>query len=131
MMDDMSIPNLSGCTGDSHNGYVGELKADFTARRSDACGVEFVTGSVTSDGVYEIVGGRDLGGLMQKALKPANPHLKWLDAVWHTYTRMTITPSRAYATYIGVSTIESPDYESFVVKEFEVPEGQSRLIFEP
>jgi len=125
---DEQISNVVVLTGDIHNCYAGVLRPDFTDASTPAVAVEIVGGSVTSDGIAEYVGGADLTRLISRALEPANPHLQYLDAKHHVYTRVEVTPEATVATYVAVNTIRLTAYEPFTLKTFTIPDGSPELI---
>lgn len=131
-VEDRSISNVVVLTGDIHNCYAGQLKSDFTRQHGRrVAGVELVTGSVTSSGAAETLGGYDASELMYKAFQPANPHIDYVDGYYHVYTRVTVRPDRIESTYVAVSTITSADYEVFELDTLSVEAGSSKVIVEP
>jgi len=72
-------------TGDVHNNWACDLKADFYDQSSATLGVEFVGTSVTSGG-----DGADTS-LSQKAVVLENPHIKFFNGQ-RGYVRCTLTP---------------------------------------
>lgn len=127
-IDSQAISDVVFITGDIHNCYVGELKPDFDSKDSPSVAVEFVGGSITSSGIAEYLGGKDFSKVLYPMLAAHNPHLKYLDAKYHVYTRMTITPEKLRTTYIAVNTITETTYETFTLKSFDVMSGSSKVI---
>ena len=125
------VSNVVVLTGDIHNCFAGQLLVDFNQqRRGEAVGVEVVTGSVTSSGIAETVGGYDLTNAVYAAFQPANPHIDFVDAYYHVYTKMTVRPSQVTVNYVGVSTVTSATYEVVDVGTLVIPEGEARVLVE-
>lgn len=125
---DRQIRNVVVATGDIHNCYAGVLRPNFSDLDSPAVAVEIVGGSVSSAGLYELLGDVDLTELGSRILMRANPHIEYVDLRYHVYTRFTVTPEHLTATYVAVNTIAQTTSESFVLQEFTIPNGEARLV---
>lgn len=125
---DRQIGNVIVATGDIHNCYAGVLRPDFSDVDSPAVAVEIVGGSVSSAGLYELLGDVDLTELGSLILMRANPHIEYVDLRYHVYTRFTVTPEQLVVTYIAVNTIAQTTSDSFVLQQFTIPNGEARLV---
>ncbi len=125
---DRKLQNVVVCTGDIHNCYVGELRPDFNNLSQPSVGVEVVTGSVSSAGIAELVGGSNLTPLGRRILLPANPSMKYLDLYFHVFTKMVVTPQGITVTYEAVSTILRQRAYSFKLASFTIPNGEAKLV---
>jgi len=85
-------------TGDIHNAWAGELKADFDAPSSETLGVEFVATSITSGG--------DGGDVLATtpAILAQNPHIKFFNNL-RGYSRHVVTPDRWQADFRTVDKV--------------------------
>lgn len=94
--------------GDTHNAWASELK-DVS---SNAVGVEFAVGSVSSPGIEEQLG-LDLTAVtqMEFALPQLVSELKWTDLKLRGFMRVTFTPENAQATWYFVSTTKEKEYQ--------------------
>lgn len=100
-------------TGDSHTAWANEL--------DDAQGrvaVEFGTTSITSpsDGSFFAAAGLDFGA----GVRARNPHIRWVDPVYHGYLLLTLTKEQALAEFFTVSTITSKQYQTQRVAAFTI-----------
>ncbi|AGY57292.1 alkaline phosphatase D family protein [Gloeobacter kilaueensis] len=125
---DRQIKNVVFWTGDIHNCYAGLLKPDFTDPNSPTVAVEVVGGSVSSAGVYELVGGLNLTALGRLLLQATNPHILYLDLKYHVYSKAVITPDSMQVSYRAVKSIVSTTSSRFTLKSFTIPNGQPQLI---
>jgi alkaline phosphatase D len=125
---DNNIANVGVWTGDIHNCYAGVLRPDFNAPDTPAVAVEVVGGSVSSNGLFEILGNVDLSDLGLRVLRRANPHIQYVDLRYHVYTRVTFTPLNATYEYRAVEAVTEETSAAFTLKRFVVPNGQARLI---
>jgi len=86
------IGNAVVLTGDIHQNWAGELKADFDDPKSKTLGVEFVSTSITSGG-----DGADMTKAGQAGLKK-NPHIGFFNNQ-RGYMRHTLSKDRWQADY--------------------------------
>jgi alkaline phosphatase D len=87
-----SIKNPVVLSGDVHNNWACELKADFNNPTSQTLGVELVGTSVTSGG-----NGADTG-TTQQAIVDHNPHIKFFNGQ-RGYVRCILSPTEWRADY--------------------------------
>lgn len=96
-------------TGDIHASYACDLPVPQTTGGYTSAGVEFVCPSVTSDGYYEVLSGRQPGqppeavvAFTRQAsagMQLTNPWIKYLDGISHGFTVIDVTPERVQADY--------------------------------
>jgi alkaline phosphatase D len=88
-------------TGDVHNNWAGDLKADFEDQRSVTLGSEFVATSISSGG----------DGVDQNADTPQllshNPHVKFFNNQ-RGYVTLELTPDRVKSDYRIVPQVATP-----------------------
>ncbi len=124
---DEDIRNVVVWTGDIHNCYAGVLRPNFSDPNSPAVAVEVVGGSVSSAGVYELVGDIDLTALGTRVLQRANPHIQYLNLRYHVYTRVEVTPAAMQITYRAVESVTKTVASSFTLQTFTIPNNQASL----
>ncbi|WP_067971520.1 alkaline phosphatase D family protein [Nocardiopsis trehalosi] len=95
------VRNLVVITGDRHQNYAADLKADYADEDSATVGTEFVGTSITSSG-----DGRDLGPQGADFLA-ANPHLRFVNEQ-RGYVRCTVTPGEWRAEFRVVPYVTRP-----------------------
>jgi alkaline phosphatase D len=91
-MAESRLSNPVVLTGDIHNNWAGELKADFDQPSSPTLGVEFVATSITSGG-----NGADVSP-ETPAILSQNPHIKFFNNQ-RGYVRHVVTPDRWQADF--------------------------------
>lgn len=91
-LESARISNAVVLTGDIHQNWAGELKADFDDPKSKTLGVEFVATSITSGG-----DGADMTKAGQVALKK-NPHIGFFNNQ-RGYMRHSLSKDRWQADY--------------------------------
>jgi alkaline phosphatase D len=114
------VANVVVLTGDIHNNWAGELKADFGDERSRSLGVEFVGTSISSDG-----DGSDTKPAMPK-LFAINPHIKFFNNQ-RGYMRHTLTPKTWTADFRTVERISVPGMPVTTRQRFVVEAGAAKL----
>jgi alkaline phosphatase D len=107
-------------TGDVHNNWACDLKADFYDQSSATLGVEFVGTSVTSGG-----DGADTS-LSQKAVVLENPHIKFFNGQ-RGYVRCTLTPEEWRADYRVLPFVKQPGAPVYTRATFAVEAGNPGL----
>ena len=112
-----SVANPVALTGDTHNGWAGELKADFDDPGSRTVGVEFIATSISSGG-----DGSDWREETPRVLS-ANPHIKFFNNQ-RGYVSNEVTPERWTAHYRIVERVTVPDTPVKTRASFVVPPGK-------
>jgi len=110
-------------TGDTHNWWANDL----TAKDGSKMGVELGTTAVSSPGAGQFLGGkgREFGMLLNQK----NPSMRYYSVENRGYIALEITPEKARADYVAVSTVESPIYEAFVQASFDIRKKDGSLEF--
>ena len=98
---DRDVPNPVVLTGDVHNNWVCDLKANYDDESSETFGVEFVGAAVTSGG-----DGADTSP-GQQATVANNPHIKFFQGQ-RGYVRCTLTPELWRTDYRVLPYIKQP-----------------------
>jgi alkaline phosphatase D len=114
------ISNLVVLTGDQHNNWANEIKADFNDPNSDNLGVEFVGTSISSGG-----DGVDSNKDTQIALAE-NPHIKFQNNQ-RGYVRCTVTPENWRTDFLIVPYVSRPGAPIETRASFIVEDGKSTL----
>lgn len=101
--------NLVVLSGDSHMFWASDL---YKADDGVFAGVEFATGSITSPGGYEnITSDPRIFEIAAKVIPEKNRGVRFANVKEKGFVLLTLTRDAAEAEYVGVSTIESKDYE--------------------
>lgn len=119
-MRDSKLANAVVLTGDIHNNWAGELKADFGDERSANLGVEFVGTSISSDG-----DGRETNAETAITLA-TNPHIKFFNNR-RGYMRHMLTPRSWTADFRTVERVSQPGAPVATRQRFVVEAGSPVL----
>ena len=115
------VRNLVVVTGDRHQNYAAELKADYADPDSATVGTEFVGTSISSS-----QDGQDLGEQGQ-ALLAANPHLRFVNEQ-RGYARCFVTPELWQTDFRVVPYVTSPGAPVSTRASFVVEDGHPGLL---
>lgn len=107
-------------TGDIHNNWAGEMKADFDQPSSPTLGVEFVATSISSGG-----DGADATP-DTPALLSQNPHIKFFNNQ-RGYVRHVVTPDRWQADFQVLDRVSTRGEPARTRQSFVVESGQPVL----
>jgi alkaline phosphatase D len=111
------IANPVVITGDVHNNWAADLKADFNDPDSPTVGTEFVGTSITSSG-----DGADTNPRAQ-AIVAENPHIKFFNGQ-RGYVRCVLTPESFRADYRVLPYVSQRGAPIYTRASFEVADGQ-------
>lgn len=114
------VENTVVLTGDIHNNWAGELKANFDDANARGIGVEFVGTSISSDG-----DGSDTQHHIPKLLA-VNPHVKFFNN-HRGYMRHILTPKTWTADFRTVERVSVPGMPVKTRKSFVVEAGAGKL----
>ena len=127
-----NIANVVVLTGDSHQNFVAELKADYADPRSASLGVEFMGTSISS-GTVNAPGPTDKQFGDGVAMSPFgtavlkdNPHFHYYNGQ-RGYVRCVVTPQRWTADYRIISRISEPGGSVRTDASFTVEAGRARV----
>ncbi|MGB8858330.1 MAG: alkaline phosphatase D family protein [Ilumatobacteraceae bacterium] len=118
---DNAIPNLVVITGDIHLAAVAQLRAGDRATGT-AVGVEFITTSISSDGL--------IGDELTDVLK-SFPALVDAELAHRGYSLHTVTPERWTAEYRIVTDVDDPDSEVTTFGTYVVETGTNTVAKAP
>jgi alkaline phosphatase D len=104
-------------SGDVHNNWIADLKADFRDPKSKTLGTEFVATSITSGG-----DGADMTKNGQ-AVMGENPHVKFFNGQ-RGYVRCVVTPERWQTDFRVVPFVEKPGAPIVTRATFVVENGR-------
>jgi alkaline phosphatase D len=105
-------------TGDVHQHWASDLKADYLSASSPVIGAELITTSVTSGGDEALSTTIPNG--------PGNPHVKFF-ANARGYVRTTISPTQIRADFRRVSLVGEHDSVASTLKSIAILDGQRGL----
>src|SRR5215218_2372824 len=114
------IQNPVVLTGDVHNSWASELKANFYDPNSATLGVEFVGSAVTSGG--DGAGTSDT----QEEIIAENPHIKFFNGQ-RGYVRCRLTPQEWRTDYRVLPFVSQPDQPISTKATFAVQAGNPSL----
>jgi len=114
---DRRIGNPVVITGDVHNNWVADLKADFNDPGSPTVGTEFVGTSITSGG-----DGADTNDRVQKIIAE-NPHIKFFNGQ-RGYVRCILSPESFQADYRVLPNVSQRGAPIHTRASFVVEDGQ-------
>jgi alkaline phosphatase D len=115
-----NVPNPVVLTGDVHNNWACDLKADYDDPGSETFGVELVGTSITSGG-----DGADTSQGQQDVVAE-NPHIKFFNGQ-RGYVRCTLTPEEWRADYRVVPYVSQPGARVYTRASFVVEAGNPGL----
>lgn len=104
--------------GDSHTFWANQL-SDASGQR---VGVEFGTTGITSPSPAGYLGLPE--GQLAEVISAQNPEVDYVDFGPRGFITLTLSPERARADLIGVSTIAAKPFTTSVVRSFEVRAGE-------
>lgn len=110
--------------GDSHSFWSNAL---FDANGA-SMGVELGTGAVTSPG-FPFAGNEAAQRLFDLLQAERNPEVMWTSAIPNGYIRIDFRSESARADYVVVSDIESPQYETEIIRSFSINHDGNRLTY--
>ncbi len=119
-IQDRNVRNPVVLTGDVHNNWACDLKANYDDQSSETLGSEFVGTSITSGG-----DGADTNP-DQEAVVAENPHIKFFNGQ-RGYVRCTITPEEWRADYRVVPYVSQPGSRVFTRASFVIESGNPGL----
>jgi len=119
-MRERSVRNPVVLTGDVHNNWACDLKANYADQSSKTVGVEFVGTSITSGG-----DGADTSP-NQEAVVAENPHIKFFNGQ-RGYVRCRLTPEEWRADYRVLPFVKQPGAPIYTRASFVVEAGNPGL----
>lgn len=119
-IQESDVRNTVVLTGDVHNNWACDLKANYDDQSSETLGVEFVGTSVTSGG-----DGADTSP-GQEAVVAENPHIKFFNGQ-RGYVRCRLTPEEWRADYRVLPFVKQPGAPIYTRASFAVEAGNPGL----
>ena len=89
---DANIRNPVVLSGDFHTSFVNDLRVDFDKPETPVIGAEFVSTSISSSSLADEVGLPP--SALEQLVPKFNPHIHYINAHQHGYTRIEITPDQ-------------------------------------
>jgi alkaline phosphatase D len=111
------IKNIIMSSGDIHNYYAGSLLR--YESEGEKIATEFVTSSITSNGISDLLG-FDINSILSPVLLRINPHLKYCNVTRHGYTRFEVREEGAQVTFVAVDSIKRPTSGAGAIGSFKV-----------
>ncbi len=115
------IANPIVLTGDVHNNWAAELKANFDDPDSETLGVEFIGSAITSGG-----DGADTPGPDQQGILEENPHIKFFNGQ-RGYVRCRLTPELWRTDYRVLPYVKESGAPIYTRASFAVEAGRPGL----
>ena len=112
-------------TGDSHSFWANALHDG----AGDSVGLELGTTGITSPGDFARLG-RDGARLLDRRLAEGNPEVLWTDGLHNGYLRLRLTPARAQADYIAVSSVLDRAYSLSRLRRLQISREAGTLAWE-
>ena len=106
---DAKIRNPVVLSGDFHTSFVNDLRVNFDQPDTPAVGAEFVSTSISSSSLADELGLPPTA--LEQLVPKFNPHIHYINAHQHGYTRIEITPTQVQAdmrVVASIATRESP-----------------------
>lgn len=128
-LGDHAIDNALFITGDIHSAWACDVPKNVgTYPFSKSVAVEFVSSSVTSDNLDDILGvaPRTVSLSVEGAIRTANPHVRYLDFDRHGYSVLTLTPAKAQMDWYTLADRTDPDSASRWRAGFETLPGTNK-----
>jgi alkaline phosphatase D len=98
-IEKLKVANPIVLTGDIHSFWANEVKKDHRVADSPALGVEFVSGSITSQGVDYA---------MFQAMMPDNPHVKFFESRVRGYALCEVSQAQWRTNFRTVANVRDP-----------------------
>lgn len=118
-------------TGDIHTSWACEVPFEPANYPGAGVGaIEFVTSSITSNNIDDMVGlpeGNGLSQTAQGALTGVNQHVRWVDLDRHGFTVLEFTTDYAHADYWAITAREDPAAGAYPIASWRVRHGTDRL----
>jgi alkaline phosphatase D len=118
-------------TGDIHTSWANEVPFEPANYPGAGVGaIEFVTPSITSNNIDDMVGlpeGNALSQTAQGALTQVNRHVRWVDLDRHGFTVVEFTTDFAHADYWALVSREDPASGAYPIASWRVRHGTDQL----
>ncbi len=115
------VEDMLVVTGDAHEYWAAQLSCD----DGSPAGAEICTSSVTSLTVGDVLG--DHARLYALLVTRENQDVKYYNPMTKGYVDLTLTPEKAKARMVGVSTVFQPEYSAFRAAEFTIKPSKGSL----
>ncbi|MFN0067084.1 MAG: alkaline phosphatase D family protein [Limisphaerales bacterium] len=121
------VDNVAFLTGDIHSSWACDVPPDFGA---PSTAVEFVSTSITSDNLNEILGQaprNQTSQLVETIFKVANPHVKLLEFDSHGYSVVDVTRERIQVDWFYISDRADAAATQAFAAAYRCVAGQNRV----
>lgn len=126
LASDAGAQDLLVLTGDTHNFFANQLFND----AGDTVGVEIGTAGIASPGEFMDVGfDADVVERIDELFVEGMDEVRWTHSRHQGYVRLVLSPDAADVTYVGVSTVLEPDYETLEIRKERVVKSGDRLVY--
>ncbi|WP_205732496.1 alkaline phosphatase D family protein, partial [Klebsiella pneumoniae] len=112
--------NVVFLTGDIHSSWANDIPRDIqkyrTGASKDVVATEFVTPSITANGLFETVAksraldqpARQVSTTTADVLRQTNAWFKWIDFIHHGYMAVSVSPDAVACEWWHVDNVLSP-----------------------
>lgn len=129
---DRGIKDTVFLTGDIHSGWACDLPFDrgLYPLASETAGVEFVCSSVTSDNLKDILGvpPRTASVAVERVIRAANPHIKYLDFDSHGFSVLDVTPARVQMDWYVIGSRTERNTPATWSRSFATRAGTNKVV---
>jgi alkaline phosphatase D len=120
-------------TGDIHSSWANDIPSDPgtyapAGPANNSVGVEFVCASVTSDGFTEVLRGDAQAQASTTGLQAANPHIRYLNGIYHGYAVLDVTPERVQTDFFSISDRTDPQATTALEASWLSERGSKRVV---
>lgn len=122
------IRDIVVCSGDIHNFFGGSVHLSPDDARSPVVAAELTTSSITSKGMTDWLGGVGTA-IMRPGILSRSPHLQFMDLKYHGHIEVEVNGETVSGRMIAMDTVRSENGKPFVLKQFGMRRGQSRMTF--
>jgi len=120
------VSDLLVLTGDSHSFWANQL----TAEDGQSMGLELGTAGISSPGDFIDEGfDRLTAKRIDEVFAQHAPDIRWTSNLHQGYVRLILTPSEGRADYVAMSTVESRQYSTDIIRSEYINRNGSSLQF--
>lgn len=129
---DQGIKDAVFLTGDIHSAWAADLPTDPATYPlvNTSAGVEFVTTSVTSNNLKDILGTprRTASKTVEGIIKNANRHIKYVNFDDHGFAVLDVTPARAQVDYFIIGDRADRNAGLTWERSYQTKSGSSKVV---
>ncbi|WP_018684501.1 alkaline phosphatase D family protein [Actinokineospora enzanensis] len=130
-LKDNKVRNTVFLTGDIHSSWGADVPVDRSSYwwNGNSAAVEFVTTSVTSDNIDDLlkVSPRSVSPIAEAALAAGNWHLKYIELDSHGYSVVDVNPQRVQMDWFYLADRTSPTSTARYAKSLATVDGSQKV----